>query len=146
MIEAPREMAMADSFIDTNIAVYAVETQDETKREIAQQLLRRLLNKQEAVVSSQVLTEFANTASRKLGMPLDAVQAQVQLLATGRLILVDDTIVCAALALGAEYKISFWDACILSAAAAAGCDTLYSEDLNPGQRYDGVQVVNPFVA
>jgi predicted nucleic acid-binding protein len=27
-----------------------------------------------------------------------------------------------------------------------GCTTVYSEDLNAGQTYDGVVVVNPFAA
>jgi len=40
--------------------------------------------------------------------------------------------------------ISYWDAAIVSAAAALGATTLYSEDLNSGQRFDGARVVNPF--
>jgi predicted nucleic acid-binding protein len=30
------------------------------------------------------------------------------------------------------------------AAQELGCDTLYSEDLNAGQVYGGIRVVNPF--
>ncbi len=42
------------------------------------------------------------------------------------------------------WKIPFWDALILVAARAASCGIVYSEDLNAGQSYDGVKVVNPF--
>ena len=42
--------------------------------------------------------------------------------------------------------VSFWDAMILTSARSLGCETLITEDLNPGQRYDGVLVVNPFKA
>jgi predicted nucleic acid-binding protein len=42
--------------------------------------------------------------------------------------------------------ISYWDAAIVAAAKKLGCHTLYSEDLNDGQDYDGVTVVNPFNA
>ena len=44
-----------------------------------------------------------------------------------------------------RYKISYWDAAILVAAEALGTHTVYSEDLNDGQRYGRVQVVNPFL-
>ena len=44
-----------------------------------------------------------------------------------------------------RYKISYWDAAILAAATELGCTTLYTEDLNHGQTYESVQVINPFV-
>ena len=40
---------------------------------------------------------------------------------------------------------SFWDAMILRSAKELGCGILHSEDLNPGQAYEGVQVCNPFL-
>ena len=43
------------------------------------------------------------------------------------------------------YHISFWDSCIISNAESAGCTEIYSEDLNTGQYYSGMRVVNPFV-
>ena len=45
-----------------------------------------------------------------------------------------------------RYRLSYWDAAITVAARRLGCDILYSEDLNHGQDYDGVKVVNPFLA
>ena len=44
------------------------------------------------------------------------------------------------------WRVSFWDALILTVAGRASCSVLYSEDLNPGQHYGGVVVKNPFVA
>jgi predicted nucleic acid-binding protein len=44
-----------------------------------------------------------------------------------------------------RYGISYWDATIIAAAHALGAKILYTEDLNDGQRYGDVQVVNPFV-
>ena len=43
-----------------------------------------------------------------------------------------------------RFGISYWDAAIVTAARQMGCQTVYSEDLNDGQNYDGVTVVNPF--
>ena len=49
-----------------------------------------------------------------------------------------------ALDLTERFRVAYWDAAILAAARAAGCRTVYTEDLNPDQDYDGVRVVNPF--
>jgi predicted nucleic acid-binding protein len=45
-----------------------------------------------------------------------------------------------------RFGISYWDAAIIAAAKQMGCSTIYSEDLNAGQNYEGVTVVNPFAA
>ena len=44
-----------------------------------------------------------------------------------------------------KFRISYWDAAIIEASRALGCDQLLSEDLSDGQNYDGVVVTNPFV-
>ena len=54
--------------------------------------------------------------------------------------------ILAAIGIHQRTGISFWDAMIVRSAAALGCDTILSEDLNAGQRYDGVLVVDPFVS
>jgi len=50
----------------------------------------------------------------------------------------------AAVDLGQRFQVSYWDAATLAAAKQMGCHTVFSEDLNAGQDYDGVTVVNPF--
>ena len=57
---------------------------------------------------------------------------------------IDHHLVRIAIELSERYAISYWDAAILAAAAAMGAHTLYSEDLNDGQQYGQVRVVNPF--
>jgi predicted nucleic acid-binding protein len=42
-----------------------------------------------------------------------------------------------------HYRISFWDSLVVAAAQRAGCRIL-TEDLQDGQDFDGVIVVNPF--
>jgi predicted nucleic acid-binding protein len=49
-----------------------------------------------------------------------------------------------ALDIKSRYQTSYWDAAILAAAAKGRCTELLSEDLNPGQTYAGVRVINPF--
>ena len=43
-----------------------------------------------------------------------------------------------------RYQISYWDALIVAAAESADCTRILTEDLNPGQSYHGIVVVNPF--
>jgi predicted nucleic acid-binding protein len=50
----------------------------------------------------------------------------------------------AAIATKQRFGISYWDAAIIEAARALGCDVVLSEDLNDGQDYAGVRVQNPF--
>ncbi|HEU5451456.1 MAG TPA: hypothetical protein VFU76_05695, partial [Terriglobales bacterium] len=44
-----------------------------------------------------------------------------------------------------EYRLSFWDALIVAAAKASSCRYLLTEDLQAGQDFAGVVVVNPFL-
>ena len=135
---------MPRAFIDTNIAVYAVDQQDPVKRAEAKRLITDLLNEGQAVVSSQVLAEFANAALKKLQIPAVGVQAEIRLLASNEVVVLSTELICRATEVRVEHQVSFWDACILAAAQAAGCEVVYSEDLNAGQWYGSVQVVNPF--
>jgi predicted nucleic acid-binding protein len=43
-----------------------------------------------------------------------------------------------------RYQVSFWDAMIIASALQLGCQTIWSEDLNPGQDHDQVKVLSPF--
>jgi predicted nucleic acid-binding protein len=43
-----------------------------------------------------------------------------------------------------RYQLSFWDSNIIAAARSAGAKELWTEDLNNGQRYEGILAVNPF--
>jgi predicted nucleic acid-binding protein len=51
----------------------------------------------------------------------------------------------AARALGETHRLSFYDALIVAAAIEAGCDTLYSEDMQHGRTIGGLTIVNPFL-
>jgi transposase len=52
--------------------------------------------------------------------------------------------IISALQIEERFRISFWDALILSAAHSSSATILYTEDLNHGQRYGNVRVTNPF--
>ena len=134
----------AESFIDTNVLLYAVSTvEDEAeKRAIA----RKLLATPEWGISVQVLQEFYVNVVRPPRPAMthaDAVDAIREMLRRPT-VATDAGLVLEGLRLMARYQLSYWDAAIVAAARALGAAVLYTEDLNDGQVYDGVRVTNPF--
>ena len=132
----------ADVFLDTNILVYAAigTGNDEGKRQRA----LSLIESEEFATSAQVLQEFFVTVTKKAARPLTMREAMdwVEQLTAFPCQPIDHGLVRIAIELSARYQISYWDAAIIAAAEALGCRTLYSEDLNDGQEYGGVTVVN----
>ena len=132
-------------FIDTNVLIYAVSPapEDRAKSEIALLALRS----SQCALSVQVLQEFYVQATRQSRvMPLTHDEAMSFMAALSRYPIqeITLTVLHAAIQLSRRFQISYWDGAIIAAAQALGCDELLSEDLNAGQNYDGVTVVNPF--
>jgi predicted nucleic acid-binding protein len=136
----------ATSFIDTNILLYAASNApaDQAKRQIA----RGILSLPDIGFSAQVLQEFyaAAIAKQHLQMTHDEAFAVLQSLTAFPVWPISRELVLQAIEAKQRFDISYWDAAIVSAAKQLGCHTLYSEDLNDRQNYDGVTVVNPFSA
>jgi predicted nucleic acid-binding protein len=57
----------------------------------------------------------------------------------------DMDVVEAALGIEERWSLSFWDSLIVAAAQSAGCTHLVSEDLQAGQMFEDLLVVDPFV-
>jgi predicted nucleic acid-binding protein len=137
---------MASRFIDTNILLYAAAHQatndDEAKRPVAQ----RLIAEGDFATSAQVLQEFYANAIKLKPKPLAEEEAEewVELLARGECVPVDTRLVREGVAISRRFRTSYWDGAIIAAAHAAGTRILFTEDLNHGQTYGQVQVINPF--
>ena len=133
-------------FLDTNILVYAYDLSAGQKQKLAAQLMERCWENENGCISLQVLQEFFVTVTRKLAMPLDHQTARqiVADLAQWRLHTPKASDLLQAIDLQRDYQLSLWDAQIVQSAASLGCRQLLSEDLNHGQVYSDVQVINPF--
>jgi predicted nucleic acid-binding protein len=134
----------AECFLDANILLYASSSAaaDASKREIAEKLILET----RFALSAQVLQEFIANALKKktLGITEANIDATLELAALVPVLPISAALILNANQLRRRHQISHWDATILAAAQELGCHTLYSEDLNHGQTYDGVNVVNPF--
>ena len=132
-------------FVDTNVLLYAVSTaRDEADKSAT---ARRILDRDDLVLSVQVLQEFYVQATRSTKPDRLAHESAVSLIESWlrfRVIETSVPLVQQALATATRWRISCWDAAIVEAARSGGCPELLSEDLQPGMDYAGVTVRNPF--
>lgn len=138
--------AEARAFVDTNVLAYAYDATAGSKHEDARSLVAGLWESRQGCLSIQVLQEFFVTVTRKLPERLDVPRAAaaVGYFSEWTIHVPVARDVSVAIELHERHRVSFWDAMILHSAAALGCDVLYTEDLDSGQRFDGVDVVDPF--
>lgn len=108
-----------------------------------------LLGAEDLCLSVQVLQEFyvqATRATRAEPLPHDDAVAFIDTWQRFRVQEVSIALLREALAATKRWRVSYWDAAIIEAARMLDCDQLLTEDLNAGQVFDGVTVVNPFSA
>jgi predicted nucleic acid-binding protein len=137
-------LAKERCFIDTNVLVYADSGDEPVKQRIALTLLNQLRLNQKGVLSTQVLTEYCNVALNKLKLPHADIREQMQFWQQYEVVQVTPDIIHAGLDLHQTRSIGYFDALIVAAAKTSGCTVLYSEDMNAGERVNGVRIVNPF--
>ena len=134
-------------FADTNVAAYSFDPTAGEKRDVARQLVNRLVEERAGAASIQVLQELYVTLTRKFRPAFassDARQIVAELAANFRIVEPNSNDVLVAIDNAQRWQVSFWDAMLLTAANKAGASVLWSEDLNDGQRYGGVMARNPF--
>jgi predicted nucleic acid-binding protein len=128
------------AFFDTNIFVYAM-TGD------PRGILARSRLRDSGVTSAQVLNEFVRVSRKTLRLDWSVVEAALQEFRA----LVDEIRPVAlstpeiALLIAREDGLDIYDALMVAAAIEAGCDRLYSEDLQHGRKFGGCVIVNPFL-
>ena len=130
-------------FIDTNVVVYAFDRADPKKQRIAIEVLE---GDERLVLSTQVLLESWWVLTRRIAEPLKENQASdvINRLSELPVVSTDPQLVKQAVETCRRFDIAIWDALIIESARAAGCKCVLSEDLQPGQDFDGVRVENPF--
>lgn len=138
--------AKTGQFVDTNIVIYAYDIHAGVKHNQAKALMENLWHTEAGRLSIQVLQEFYVNVTRKIAEPLDIPTATqvISDLSQWKIHSPNAQDVLHAIRIQQQYQISFWDALIVCSAASLNCTVLWSEDLNPGQRYEGMLVQNPF--
>ena len=135
-------------FLDTNIFIYSFDQGAPVKAQKAAQLIRQALTTQKGAISFQVVQEFLNVALRRFSRPMEAADAEQYLSTVFRPLLCvhsSQALYVEALHLHTQSGLSWYDSLIVSAALQARCDLLFTEDIQHGQRFGGLQVRNPFL-
>lgn len=129
----------ADVFFDTSILIYMIA--EDPRADVAEAALL-----DGGVISAQVLNEFVSVARRKYSMDwheIGAVLDDIRLLCAPVVPLTVQTHE-ASVRIAQRYRYRIYDALHLAAALEAGCTTLYSEDMQDGQRIGSLTIRDPF--
>jgi len=111
-------------FIDTNIVIYALG-QASTKTHLAAPLFVGLPS-----ISTQVLSETANVASKRLALSVSEIRKLItSLAALCQVEIISLSTIHTAFDIRERYSFSWYDSLIVATALEANCDTLYSEDM-----------------
>ena len=135
---------MSKIFIDTNILVYSLDRQNKEKQEKARLVLKNIIDKHQPVISTQVIKEFYVAATIKLGVDQIIVKNIIHNFKNMEIVNNDLGLIEQAIDISILSRLSFWDSLIIAAAEKANCKLVVSEDLNSGQNYRGVAVIDPF--
>jgi predicted nucleic acid-binding protein len=131
----------AKPFLDTNVLVYAFATGDPRNQD-AEDLIAA-----GGIISVQVMNEFVNVSRHKARRSWSEIEQSLAVLAK----LLDPplpmtmTLHAAALDIARRWRFKFYDSLIIAAALQAGCDGLYTEDLQHGRKIGGLTISNPFL-
>lgn len=134
-----------DAFLDTNVLIYAVSSAPGEAAKKAEALA--LIEHTDFGLSAQVLQEFYVNVTSKIAIPLapDEAMALLEQFRYFPMVLTDYPLIVAGAEMALRYGISYWDGTIIAAAEFLGATTLYTEDLNHGQRYGSLRAFNPFL-
>jgi predicted nucleic acid-binding protein len=135
----------APVFVDSNVFLYALDDADRKKQQAARNWRAELWKSRRGRVSFQVLGEFYVNAVRKQPAARDEVRAEVRDLLAWNPVIADAVLLEQGWKIQDRYQFSYWDALIVAAAKVCGCRYLLTEDMQSGQKLDGIEVVNPFL-
>jgi predicted nucleic acid-binding protein len=136
----------AEVFIDTNVFLYAISDRPEEQSKTHR--ARNLLLNQNWGWSVQIAGEFFSTAvstKRPFQIATDRAAEYLQTWLNFPTASITPMTVKKAVEIQQRFRVNYWDATVIAAALELECHTLYTEDLNHGQHYEMVEVVNPFL-
>ena len=139
---------MADKvFVDTNVLVYAWDVAEPEKQKQALAWMSHLWKARTGRLSYQVLSEFYVTVTQKLdpGMEPERARRNVRLFFPWHPVQADAQTIETAWHVQDRYRLSWWDALIVSAAYVAGCGYLLTENFRSGEEFLEIKVLNPFM-
>jgi predicted nucleic acid-binding protein len=135
------------TFVDTNVLIYAHDVDARAKHETAKRVLLELWGGRTGALSMQVLQEFYINVTRKIAHPISKESARLVIGSYASwCVQTTHAEISTAFRIEDESRIGFWDALIVAAALKSGAKRILSEDLNAGQKIEGIRIENPFAS
>jgi predicted nucleic acid-binding protein len=138
---------MSVDFFDSNVFIYIFDSSQPVKRDTARELIDNAIDADSGCISFQVVQETLRVITGKLARPAseeDAAKFLRHSLQPLWRVMPSATLYQKCLEVQARWKLSFYDSLIVAAALGAGCKRLLSEDMQHGQRIEGMRIENPF--
>jgi len=135
-------------FIDTIVFIYSFDIEQPAKQKRSLELIQVGLGTGFGIISTQVIQEFLNVATRKFAIPMKPEDSKAYLRSVMNpmcQVYPDLSLYEACLDLQVETGYSFFDSLILAAAIRGGCNFLFTEDMQDGQEIDSVTIKNPYI-
>jgi len=128
-------------FLDTNIILYAISTQDAHKHSISMPIVLA-----DATISAQVINEVSVNLLKKFKFDENMIQKFIDSsYHRYNVVELSRNIFIRASQLRESYNFSYYDSIIVSAAIIANCTILYSEDMQHELIVENrLQIINPF--
>jgi predicted nucleic acid-binding protein len=136
-------------FFDSNVLIYLFDETAPDKSKVARELVTHALLTNSACISFQVVQETLHVLTHKFKVLAKAEHADDFLRETLQplwRVQPSPALYGRAMSLRERLRLSFYDSLIIAAALEAGCKRLLTEDLQHGQRIEGLRIENPFRA
>ena len=137
---------IAPVFVDSNVLIYAVDSNEADKRIRAARWIERLWREQAGRTSMQVLSEYYVTVTRRLKPAVSTNDAwnDVKSLLAWQPQPIDGVLLQRAREIELRYRLSWWDSMMVAAAQLQDCAVLLTEDMQDGAAFGSVIVRSPF--
>ena len=136
----------ANCLLDTNVIIYLLDKSHPDKFHRSKQLIQDGLQKSHCCISQQVVQETLNLAIQKLHFSSnDALKLLQNILLPMCRVIPQDRLYQTGIYVQSRFQFSFYDSLIVAGALEAGCKTLYTEDLQHGQKIEQLTIKNPFL-
>ena len=120
-----------------------MDHRDVVKQKKCRELVRALVLRHEAVISTQILQEFYVACTAKLKVKPILVKGMIHGFQNMEVVTVGSDLINEAIDTSIQYQISFCDSLVVVSAESAKCQYLVTEDLNEGQVIRNVKIQNP---
>ncbi len=133
-------MSGARVFLDTNVLLYAFVADDPRQARALDLLLTG------GLISVQVLNEFVSAARSKLKMGPEELERSLKVIRSLCPSVLDSTVADheTAFELSRVDGLHIYDATVVASALRAGCQTLWTEDLQDGRMFGDLTLRDPF--